>query len=144
MESESLKTFNILKYGTMTPEKAREVIDLYWDDAWPGYHKSDWTIAKVKGTSESEYCITHFYKLWVYYDDKWCQTLVAFIPEFIDGFPSNKWLQVAMIIVTMDITDKSEDEVYELFAQNYKELHDISAFEEYKRNFPDDIISDDI
>lgn len=137
MDNESLKTFNILKYGSMTPEKVRDIIDLYWDDVWPGYYKSDWTVAKVDGTSESEYCETHFYKLWVYYDNSWCQTLVAFVPENIKEFPSSKWLQVAMIVVNVDLTDKTDDEAYELFAEYYKELHQIREFEEYKENFPD-------
>jgi hypothetical protein len=133
----SKTTYDILKYGPMTPDRVREIIDLYWDDVWPGYYKSDWEVADVKGTTESEYCETHYYKLWVYHDDKHGQVLTAFVPENIDEFPSNKWLQVAMIIITVDFTDKSEDDVYAIFADYYKELHDIREFEEYKENFPD-------
>ena len=121
----------------MTPEKVREIIDIYWDDVWGGHYKSDWEIATVDGTSESEYCDTHYYKLWVYYDEKWCQTLVAFVPQFIDGFPSSKWLQVQLVIITIDFTGNTEDEVYEIFAEHYKELHAICAWEEFKEEYPD-------
>lgn len=144
MDNESLKTFKLLKYGPMTPDNVREIIDLYWDDAWPGYHKSDWTVAKVKGTTESEYCTTHFYHLWVYYDIDKSQSTVAFIPEFISGFPCNNWLKLGLINVTLNLTDTNEDDAYQIFADNYKELHDICAWEEYKREFPDGDFSHDL
>ena len=133
----SKKTYDILKYGSMTPDRVRDIIDLYWDDEWHGFYKSDWEIAKIDGTTESEYCETHYYKLWVYHDEKWGQVLIAFIPEFINDFPSSKWLQVALIVITIDVTDKDEDEVYDLFKQHYYELHRICEFEEYRQNFPE-------
>ena len=144
MNDESLKTFNILKYGTMPPERIRDIVDLYWDDAWGGYYKSDWIPTQIDGTTESEYCTTHFYNIWVYYDILKCQSVASFIPEFISGFPCKNWLKLGLVNVVADLTDKTEDEAYEIFSDCYKELHDMSAFEEYKREFPNGGYSHDL
>ena len=64
----SKTTYDILKYGIMPPDRIRDIVDLYWDDAWGGYYKSDWLPADINGTTESEYSTTHFYHIWVYYD----------------------------------------------------------------------------
>jgi hypothetical protein len=128
----------------MPPERIRDIIDLYWSDAWPEYYKSDWEPATINGTDDSEYCKTHFYYLWVYYDIDNSQSTVAFIPEFISGFPCKNWLKLGLVNVILNLTDTSEDDAYQLFAKNYKELHDICAWEEYKREFPDGDFSHDL
>lgn len=134
----SKTTYDILKYGIMPPDRIRDIVDLYWDDAWGGYYKSDWLPADINGTTESEYSTTHFYHIWVYYDTTKDQSVVAFIPEFISGFPCKNWLSLGLVNVVADLTDKTEDEAYEIFGECYKELHDISAWEEYKNEYPED------
>ena len=128
----------------MPPDRIRDVIDLYWDDAWPGYYKSDWGPAVITGTTESEYCKTHYYYLWVYYDINKDQSVVAFIPEFITGFPRTNWLSLGLVNVVIDLSDKTEFDAYQIFADNYKELHDICAWEEYQREYPDGDFSHDL
>lgn len=121
----------------MPPNRIRNIIDLYWDDAWPGYYKSDWEHTDIDDATESEYCKTHYYYLWVYYDINKDKSVVSFIPEFITDFPNSNWLSLGLVNVVVDLSDKTEDEAYEIFGESYKELHDISAWEEYKENFPD-------
>jgi len=133
----SKNTYDILKYGSMYPDRIRSIIDLYWYDSREHSYKSEWLPATIDGTTESMYTKTHFYKIWVYHDNKWGQNLIAFIPSFIEGFPSSRWLQVQMIIINIDVTDKDEDEVYMLFHEYYEELHKICLMEEHKENFPE-------
>jgi hypothetical protein len=133
----SKNTYDILKYGSMYPDRIRQIIDLYWWDSRPGAFKDEWLPADVDGTSESMYTKTHFYKIWVYHDNKWQQNLIAFVPNFIEQFPSSKWLQVQMIVINLDVTDHDEDEVYMAFHEYYEELNKICIAEEYRKNFPE-------
>lgn len=130
-------TYDILRYGTTTPDKVRSVVDLYWDKEYDGYHKSDWQPALVNGAIESQYCSTHFYMFWVYYDTKHSQLLISFIPEFIDEFPTESYLEDQLISIVLDVTDKDLDDIYTIFGNTFKQLHTTAEFEEYKENFPD-------
>ena len=141
----SKRTHDILKYGSMYPDKVRAIISTYMEDRDINGYYSDWEVFKVKGTSESEVMETHFFRVWVYYDDGHQEVLFGLIPRHLEDAPAiSKWAQVGQGIICIDVTDKDVEEVYTLFHEYYEELNQICLIEEYKRNYPDGGFSHDL
>lgn len=130
------QTYDILKYGPMTPDKVRGIIDLYWENNRGGEYISDWTDAPVIHTSESKSTTTHFFYLWVYYDDRIKSTVIAFVPREHD-FPSVEWQQSNQIITAVAVGDIDQDEVYIIFHDYFMDLYKDAMYKEYQENYPD-------
>ena len=132
------RTHDILKYGNMYPDKVREIITTYMEDRDINGYYTEWEVFKVKGASESEVMETHFFRVWVYYDDGHQQVLYGLIPRHLEDAPAiSQWAQVGQGVICVDVTDKTTDEVYQSFHEYYEELNQVCLHEEYKRNFPD-------
>ena len=130
------QTFDILKYGPMNPDKVRSIIDQYWEDTRGGEYIDDWVDSPVKNTSDSKSTITHFFYLWVYYDDSIKHTVIAFVPREHD-FPSVEWQKSNKIIMAVMVNQNDPEEVYTMFHEHYMELHQEAMFKEYQENYPD-------
>jgi len=138
-------THDILKYGQMYPDKVREIITTYMEDRDINGYYTEWEMFDVKGTSDSEVMETHFFRVWVYYDDGHQQVLYGLIPRHLEDAPTiSKWGQVGQGIICVDVTNKDTDEVYTSFHEYYEELYQIFLMEEYKREFPDGGYSHDL
>jgi len=145
MDNESLKTYKILKYGSMTPDKVRDIVTTYMEDRDINGYYSEWEVYTIPHTSDSEVMDTHFFKVWVYHDDGYQQVLFGLIPKYLDELPTtSKWRQVGQGIICVDVTNKDADEVYSLFNEYYEELYQVCLMEEYDRNFPEGGYSHDL
>ena len=141
----SKTTHDILKYGTMYPDKVREIITTYMEDRDINGYYSEWEVFNVKGTSDSEVMDTHFFLVWVSHDDGHHQVLYGLIPRNLEDAPAiSKWAQVGQGIICVDVTNKDTDEVYTSFHEYYEELYQICLHEEYNRNFPEGGYSHDL
>ena len=113
------KTFNILKYGYMTPTKAKIIISQYFEQIelekhsyWSGWQK----------INHNYISYTHYMGLDVQYDgDKVLIEITARDSEL------NQQL-------ILDITDLTPDEVLYMFDEYYQELYKICSNYEYRRN----------
>lgn len=133
------QTYDILKYGTMNPDKVRSIIDTYIKDSRDGYYTSGWIELPVKQTIESKYNETHFFKIWVYFDTKMEATIFAFIPRYLEDLPTaNFWQQVGNGTVAVNVSNMDVDEVYINFHEWFEELNKICIAHEYKENWGDD------
>lgn len=142
--SDSKTTHDILKYGTMFPDKVRSIIDTYLLDSRSGYWRSDWIVIVIECTVDSKFVETHFFKIWVYYDTKNNKTIVAFVPRYQEDIPSaTGWVQVSQGVIALDVTDMNTDEVYMEFHEFFEELNQICLSTEYSENFPDDSFEQD-
>jgi len=141
----SKTTHDILKYGTMYPDKVREIITTYMEDRDKNGYYSEWEVFEVKGTSDSERMDTHFFKVWVYHDDGHQQVLYGLIPKHLEDVPAiSKWAQVGQGVICVDVTNRETDEVYTSFHEYYEELYQICLQEEYNRNFSEGGYSHDL
>lgn len=133
------KTYDTLRYGQMYPDKVRSIIDTYLDDSRNDYWRSDWTNVVIEDTVDSEYVETHFFKIWVYYDNINDKTVVAFVPRFMEDMPSaSLWVQVSQGVIALDVTDMETDDVYMEFHEFFEELNQMCLMEEYREDYPDD------
>ena len=143
--NEVKRIHDILKYGQMYPDKVREIITTYMEDRDINGYYTEWEVFKVTGASESEVMETHFFKVWVYHDNKYQQVLFGLIPKHLEDAPAiSQWAQVGQGVICVDVTGKDTEEVYTLFHEYYEELNQICLMEEYKRNFPDGGFSHDL
>jgi len=134
----SKQTFDILKYGPMTPDRVREIITTYMMDRDINGYYTNWKTFDIPEASDSEVMDTHFFRVWVYHDGKYSETIFGLIPKHIEHVPAiSKWIQVGQGIICVDVTGKNEEEVYTLFHEYYEELTQICLQEEYNNNYPE-------
>lgn len=123
----------------MFPDKVRSIIDMYLEDSRNGYWRSEWIKVEIEHTVESKYVETHYFKIWVYYDNKGNKTVVAFVPRYQEDIPSaNGWVQVSQGVIALDVTNMNTDEVYMEFHEFFEELNQICLANEYRDNWGKD------
>jgi len=135
---DSKTTHDILKYGVMYPDKVRDIITTYMEDRNTNDYYTEWEDFVIKEAVDSKTMKTHFFRIWVYNDSKYNETVFGFIPRNNDYVPAlSRWTNVSQGILCVDVTDDSEEEVYTKFHEYYEELNQVCLQEEYNNNYPE-------
>jgi F0F1-type ATP synthase gamma subunit len=126
-------TYNILKYGYMDPQKAKNVISEYFDiieleknSYWSGWEKVD----------DMFLSYTHFITLITKNIDG--QVFIGISVRDIEDFVDlqNKFITTGGEVL-LNVTNLSPDHTMDLFNECYTDIVSMCSNNEYERNYPD-------
>ena len=130
------QTYDILKYGPMYPQRVRDIITEYFE-LTPERYFGDWEDYDDIGTSDGQTVITHFIKIWVYYDDidnRLVLSLMVRDEDYLDEV-KNKYITVKNCVV-MDMTLLSPEMVMYEFHELFEDVYRICQYKEWNDNYP--------
>lgn len=133
------QTFDMLRYGRVSPNSVRDCITDYFNNEHRDEFYTDWKNVDPYSIEDSKYMDTHFMKICVGYDLQFEKVMVCLSidDEYSDKLTHYDYTFPGSICFTVD-NEVSFDDVLDIFRDMYMDIHQNCLMIEHNLNFPNE------